>query len=64
MMPKIYPCKIGTVPKTVVLKHNYKIEAGKFIELRESDQPHAWRSVFVDSINENGYFFCHYATKP
>jgi len=55
--PKLYSCKIGTVPALVILRYNYKLVPGKRIEVRYPQPNTKWQTVMIDRINPDGYFF-------
>ena len=50
------PCKLGTVPALVWVHGKDQIEVGKWVRIKECEGD-TWHSVFVDKINEDGYFF-------
>lgn len=56
-MSKIRSCKIGTVPKTVIFKHKYKLEVGKKIQIRHNEDGAKYFQVVITKINSDGYFF-------
>lgn len=53
----IHSCKIGTVPRLVILRYNYKIEIGKKIIYRDWQHGSQWHRAIIDRVNSNGYFF-------
>jgi len=54
---KYYNCKVGTIPSEIVLKHNYKIEIGKFIYFRHSFMANKYHQGVITQVNNDGYFF-------
>lgn len=54
---KTHSGKIGTIPATVIFRHNYKLAVGKTITVRNWETGSKWYKVTIDRINNDGYFF-------
>jgi hypothetical protein len=59
MKPKVYSCKIGTIPALVVIKGNSKSAINKKLAVRYAKNGEAYFNVIVDKINPDGYFFAN-----
>lgn len=51
------PCKIGTVPHSVILRHRYGITPGAEMLVREPVTGSRYFRVRVVAVNDDGYFF-------
>lgn len=56
--PKVYPCKVGTVPGLVVLWKNSKPKVGHKIKYRDDELTYGrWETGIVWKMHDDGYFF-------
>lgn len=54
---KVYSCKVGTIPASIVLRYNYKIEVNKVIKFSYFYQPGRYLEGRITQVNSDGYFF-------
>lgn len=58
--PKLYNCKVGTIPATIMILGRPNIKVGARIKFRlERDIPNVGQYThgIIDQINPDGYFF-------
>lgn len=58
---KQVPCKIGTIPRVVIVDGRCRIAVGKEIRVREPIHGSRWQTVKVWKVNPDGYFFAERA---
>lgn len=56
--PKVFYCKIGTMPAWVHIKSGRApTKIGQKIQVRDAEPGTKYITVVVDRINDDGYFF-------
>lgn len=56
--PRVYHCKVGTQPASIVIKGRPKIEKGARIQFRlAKGNTNVWTHGLIDQVNPDGFFF-------
>jgi hypothetical protein len=55
---KVYHCKVGTIPASIIIKGRPKIQEDSRINFRYTrDDSSTTRLGKIDKVNDDGYFF-------